>query len=134
VDAADEYGGRAEVYREFAGEEVAKALPFYRCVGCNGAVCGWGFCGAAIAGTDFMFACRSCVCRHPLYERLRECGARDWRGDSRDGIDRMRRRTERRIGATIVQEARDFPHGWRDVMLADADGYGLGTGRGDSKQ
>lgn len=26
-------------------------------------------------------------------------------------------------GATIVQPAADYPHGWRDVMLADPDGY-----------
>ncbi len=29
----------------------------------------------------------------------------------------------RKFGATIVQEAKDFPHGWRDVMVADPDGY-----------
>jgi uncharacterized glyoxalase superfamily protein PhnB len=26
-------------------------------------------------------------------------------------------------GATIVQPAADYPHGWRDVMVADPDGY-----------
>ena len=26
-------------------------------------------------------------------------------------------------GAVIIQSAQDFPHGWRDVMLADPDGY-----------
>jgi uncharacterized glyoxalase superfamily protein PhnB len=26
-------------------------------------------------------------------------------------------------GAKIIQPAMDFPHGWRDVMLEDPDGY-----------
>ena len=29
----------------------------------------------------------------------------------------------REAGATVIQATRDFPHGWRDVMLADPDGY-----------
>jgi uncharacterized glyoxalase superfamily protein PhnB len=27
------------------------------------------------------------------------------------------------LGATILQPAADFPHGWRDVILEDPDGY-----------
>jgi uncharacterized glyoxalase superfamily protein PhnB len=26
-------------------------------------------------------------------------------------------------GVKIIQPAMDFPHGWRDVMLEDPDGY-----------
>ena len=29
----------------------------------------------------------------------------------------------RRFGATILQPSQDMPHGWRDVIIADPDGY-----------
>jgi PhnB protein len=29
----------------------------------------------------------------------------------------------RAAGADIIQPSADFPHGWRDVILADPDGY-----------
>jgi uncharacterized glyoxalase superfamily protein PhnB len=31
-------------------------------------------------------------------------------------------------GATIVQPVADFPHGWRDVILEDPDGYTWAVG------
>jgi uncharacterized glyoxalase superfamily protein PhnB len=31
-------------------------------------------------------------------------------------------------GVTIIQPAADFPHGWRDVILADPDGYHWAVG------
>ena len=32
-------------------------------------------------------------------------------------------RRAKTAGARILQPAMDFPHGWRDVMLEDPDGY-----------
>jgi uncharacterized glyoxalase superfamily protein PhnB len=29
----------------------------------------------------------------------------------------------RKFGATILQPSQDMPHGWRDVIIADPDGY-----------
>lgn len=31
-------------------------------------------------------------------------------------------------GATILQESKDMPHGWRDVIVADPDGYTWAVG------
>jgi len=62
---------------------------------------------------------------HPLYERLQAPGLRGTGAELRVlGIDpdALEQRA-RAAGATIIQTARNFPHGWRDVMLADPDGY-----------
>jgi uncharacterized glyoxalase superfamily protein PhnB len=34
----------------------------------------------------------------------------------------------RKFGATILQRAQDMPHGWRDVIVADPDGYAWAVG------
>jgi uncharacterized glyoxalase superfamily protein PhnB len=36
--------------------------------------------------------------------------------------DSLQKRAEA-AGAVILQPAADFPHGWRDVILEDPDGY-----------
>ena len=62
---------------------------------------------------------------HPLYERLNTPGLRGTGAELRVlGIDpdSLEKRA-RAAGAMIIQPTRDFPHGWRDVMLADPDGY-----------
>ena len=33
-----------------------------------------------------------------------------------------------KVGATILQRAQDMPHGWRDVIVADPDGYAWAVG------
>ena len=73
---------------------------------------------------------------HPLYERLKTPGLRGTGAELRVlGMDpdSLEKRA-RAAGATIIQPARDFPHGWRDVMVADPDGYiwavGVATRKG----
>jgi uncharacterized glyoxalase superfamily protein PhnB len=34
----------------------------------------------------------------------------------------------RKFGATILQATQDMPHGWRDVIVADPDGYAWAVG------
>ena len=73
---------------------------------------------------------------HPLYERLVTSGLRGTGAELRVfGIDpdSLERRA-REAGATIIQTTRDFPHGWRDVMLADPDGYIWAVGVPTRKQ
>ena len=74
---------------------------------------------------EFMLHSDHTYDHHPLYERLRAPGLRGTGAELRVfGIDpdSLERRA-REAGATIIQTTRDFPHGWRDVMLADPDGY-----------
>ena len=73
---------------------------------------------------------------HPLYERLNTPGLRGTGAELRVlGIDpdSLEKRA-RAAGATIIQPARDFPHGWRDVMVADPDGYIWAVGVATRKQ
>ncbi len=74
---------------------------------------------------EFMLHADHTYDRHPLYGRLQTPGLRGTGAELRVfGIDpdSLERRA-REAGATIIQTTRDFPHGWRDVMLADPDGY-----------
>jgi len=61
----------------------------------------------------------------PLHSRRSEDGLRGNGAELRIlGVDpdQLEERA-RQAGATILQPARDFPHGWRDVMVVDPDGY-----------
>jgi uncharacterized glyoxalase superfamily protein PhnB len=106
--------------------DVAKAIPFYRDVlEATVRYADGDFAALAIAGTDFMLHADHTYDRHPLYMRLKNVDVRGIGAEIRVmGIDPDAAEARaKKFGAEIVQEARDFPHGWRDVMLADADGY-----------
>ena len=76
-------------------------------------------------GVEFMLHSDHTYDHHPLSARLQGSGKR---GDGAElrvmGIDPddLQERAEA-AGATILQPAADFPHGWRDVILEDPDGY-----------
>src|SRR5579871_4460268 len=101
---ADEYGRSLPKFTvNLLVRDVTKALPFYR---------------------DVLQADHS-YDRHPLSARVKGVAVRGIGAEIRVmGIDPDAAEARaRKFGAEIVQETRDFPHGWRDVMLADADGY-----------
>jgi uncharacterized glyoxalase superfamily protein PhnB len=124
---ADEYGRSLPKFTvNLLVRDVAKALPFYRDVlQATVRYSDGDFAALAIAGTDFMLHADHTYDRHPLHRRLRGAGVRGVGAEIRVmGIDpdAVEERAKK-FGAEIVQGARDFPHGWRDVMLADPDGY-----------
>lgn len=124
---ADDYGrGLPKFTVNLLVRDVAKALPFYRDV-LQAAVryADGDFAALAIAGTEFMLHADHAYDHHPLHARVKGITMRGVGAEIRVmGIDpdaaEARART---FGAEIVQQTRDFPHGWRDVMLADVDGY-----------
>lgn len=124
---ADEYGrGLPTFTMNLLVRDVAKALPFYRDVlQVTVRYSDGDFAALEIAGTDFMLHADHAYDRHPLYERVRGVKLRGVGAEIRVmGIDPDAAEARaKRFGSEIVQGARDFPHGWRDVMLADADGY-----------
>lgn len=124
---ADEYGrGLPKFTVNLLVRDVARALPFYRDVlQATVRYADGDFAALAIGGTDFMLHADHSYDQHPLYGRVKGVTVRGIGAEIRVmGIDpdAMEERA-RKFGAEIVQEARDFPHGWRDVMLADVDGY-----------
>jgi uncharacterized glyoxalase superfamily protein PhnB len=108
--------------------DVPKSVPFYRDVlGATVRYADEDFAALSLAGIEFMLHADHTYDRHPLYERLRQGGSAA-RGTGAElrvmGIDpdAVERRA-RASGVVVLQPAADFPHGWRDVMVVDPDGY-----------
>jgi uncharacterized glyoxalase superfamily protein PhnB len=106
--------------------DVGKAVPFYRDV--LGAVVRYAdedFAALALQGTEFMLHADHAYDGHPLHARLGPPGPRGTGAELRVmGIDPDQAEARaRQAKVKVVQPAGDFPHGWRDVMLEDPDGY-----------
>jgi len=124
---ADEYGRSLPKFTvNLLVRDVTRALPFYRDV-LQAAVrySDGDFAALEIGGNQFMLHADHSYDRHPLSTRVKGVAVRGIGAEIRVmGIDPDAAEARaRKFGAEIVQETRDFPHGWRDVMLADADGY-----------
>jgi uncharacterized glyoxalase superfamily protein PhnB len=83
------------------------------------------FAALTLQGTDFMLHSDHTYDHHPLYSRLSADGPRGTGAEIRVmGIDPDELQSRAiTAGAKIIQPAADFPHGWRDVILEDPDGY-----------
>ena len=131
---ADGYGrGLPKFTVNLLVRDVAKSVPFYKDVlGATVRYADEDFAALAIQGVDFMLHADHAYDHHPLYQRLRLAGPRGNGAELRVmGIDPDAAEARaKKAGAKIVQEARDFPHGWRDVMLEDPDGYVWAVGVG----
>ena len=139
---ADEYGRSLPKFTvNLLVKDVRKALPFYRDVlQATIRYTDGDFAALNLMGTDFMLHSDHTYDRHPLYGRVKDAKVRGIGAEIRVmGIDPDAAEARaKKFGAEIVQEARDFPHGWRDVMLADVDGYvwavGVAIGSGEAKK
>lgn len=106
--------------------DVARSLPFYKNVlGAGVLYSDDDFAALDLQGVEFMLHADHTYDHHPLYPRLQADGPRGNGVELRVmGIDPDALEARARAaGADIIQPAADFPHGWRDVMLADPDGY-----------
>lgn len=124
---ADEYGRSLPRFTlNLLVRKVERSLPFYRDVlGATVRYADADFAALNLNGLDFMLHADHTYDHHPVYARLQERGVRGTGAELRVlGIDPDALEARARAaGATILQPAKDFPHGWRDVMLADPDGY-----------
>ena len=90
------------------------------------------FIALEINGLKFMVHADHTYDRHPWFARLqaspsgRGLGA-EMRllGVDPDAIEARARKR----GAVVLQAAQDKPHGWREAIVADADGYAWAVGR-----
>jgi uncharacterized glyoxalase superfamily protein PhnB len=124
---ADEYGrGLPKFSVNLLVRDLTKSLRFYEDV--LGATVRYGdadFAAMTLHGVEFMLHSDHTYDHHPLFARLQRDGKR---GDGAElrvmGIDpdELQKRAEA-AGATILQPVADFPHGWRDVIVEDPDGY-----------
>jgi uncharacterized glyoxalase superfamily protein PhnB len=106
--------------------DMGNSVRFYRgVVGANVRYADGDFAALELLGWDFMLHADHTYDHHPLYSRLNSSGLR---GDGAElrflGVDpdAIEERA-RRAGATILQPAKDFAHGWREVTVGDPDGY-----------
>ena len=134
---ADDYGrGMRPFSVNLLVRDMRPSLAFYeRVLGATVRYADDDFAVLKLLDFEFMLHADLTYDHHPLYERLKVLGPRGTGAELRVfGIDpdSLERRA-REAGATVIQTTRDFPHGWRDVMLADPDGYIWAVGVPKSK-
>ena len=135
---ADDYGrGMRPFSVNLLVRDMRPSLAFYeRVLGATVRYADDDFAVLKLLDFEFMLHVDHTYDHHPLYERLKSPGVRGTGAELRVfGIDpdSLERRA-REAGTPIIQTTRNFPHGWRDVMLADPDGYiwavGVPTAKG----
>jgi uncharacterized glyoxalase superfamily protein PhnB len=124
---ADEYGrGLPKFSANLLVRSVSNSLPFYREVlGATVRYSDDDFAALSLLGIEFMLHADHAYDHHPLYAPLQAARERGVGAELRFlGLDpdKVGERAEH-AGATIVQPAKDFAHGWREVTLLDPDGY-----------
>jgi uncharacterized glyoxalase superfamily protein PhnB len=126
---ADEYGrGLPKFSVNLLVRDVLASLPFYRDVlGATAHYADEDFAALNLAGAEFMLHTDHAYDHHPMLKYIAGVapGRRGLGAELRVmGVDPDAAEARARAaGVTIVQPAADYPHGWRDVMLADPDGY-----------
>jgi uncharacterized glyoxalase superfamily protein PhnB len=124
---ADEYGRSLPAFTvNLVVRNVANSLPFYRDVlQATVHYADADFAALELNDIAFMLHADHTYDHHPLYARLQVPGLRGTGVEIRVmGIDPDALEARARAaGASVLQPSRDFPHGWRDVMLEDPDGY-----------
>lgn len=129
---ADEYGRALPSFTvNLMVRDVSVSIKFYKII-LDAAVIysDIDFAALQLHGLEFMLHADHTYDHHPWYSRLaaeerRGLGAelRLFAGDP----DKIEARA-REFGATILQPSQNKPHGWRDVIVADPDGYTWAVG------
>ena len=124
---ADEYGRNLPKFSaNLLVRKVETSVQFYRDVlGANIPYWDNDFAAVSILGIDFMLHADHAYDHHPLYPSLNAARERGVGAELRilgidpDQVEARARNSDVRI----VQQSKDFPHGWREVTLLDPDGY-----------
>ena len=124
---AEQYGRALPTFSvNLLVRDVRISLPFYRDVlGASVRYADADFAALHLPGVEFMLHADHSYDHHPLFARLKAGGPRGTGAELRVlGIDPdAAEGRARAAGVKILQPAMNFPHGWRDVMLEDPDGY-----------
>ena len=124
---AGEYGRQLPEFTvNLLVRDIESSLTFYRdVVSATVRYSDADFAALSLGGLQFMLHSDHAYDHHPLFARLQGAEKRGTGAELRlMGIDPDA--LEKRAlaaGATILQPVADFPHGWRDVILEDPDGY-----------
>ena len=124
---ADDYGCALPNFTvNLLVRDLERSLPFYRDVlRATVHYADEDFAALELQGTPFMLHADHAYDHHPYSPRLGVSGLRGTGVELRAlGVDPDAAESRARAAnALVLQPARDFPHGWRDVMLVDPDGY-----------
>jgi catechol 2,3-dioxygenase-like lactoylglutathione lyase family enzyme len=129
---ADEYGRTLPAFTvNLLVSDLARSLKFYRGVlGATVVYSDADFAALRLNNLDFMLHADHAYDHHPWHTRLKAGERRGLGAELRvfhadpDVIERR----AKQFGAVILQPAQDMPHGWRDVIVADPDGYAWAIG------
>jgi uncharacterized glyoxalase superfamily protein PhnB len=124
---ADQYGRSLPAFSvNLLVRDMQRSLPFYaEVLGATVRYADTDFAALSLSGVEFMLHADHTYDHHPLFARLQNEAQRGTGAELRVmGVDPDAVEARARaIGATILQPAADYPHGWRDIMVVDPDGY-----------
>lgn len=111
--------------------DVATSLPFYRDVlGMTAHYADLDIAALQLDATQIVLHADHTYDTQPWAARLAAAGKRGFGAEIRImGIDPdAAEQRARERGATVLHGSKDWPHGWRDVLLEDPDGYTFAVG------
>jgi len=129
---AEDYGRTLPLFTvNLLVSDVVKSIEFYtKVLGAKVVYADCDFTALRVRDLEFMLHADHAYDHHPWHSELT--------GGERRGLgaelrlfhidpDEVERRA-RDFGATILQTCQEKPHGWRDVIVADPDGYAWAVG------
>lgn len=130
--AADEYGRQLPQFSvNLIVADVSRSVAFYKNVLHTKQVYSdVDFAALEVSGLKFMLHADHTYNHHPWYARLVQTPRRGLGAELRlFGVnpDDVEARAKQH-GARLLQPATDKPHGWRDVIVEDPDGYAWAVG------
>ncbi len=124
---ADDYGRRLPRFTvNLLVRDVPRSVAFYKNVlGAREHYADPDMAALEVAGLEFMLHADHTYDQHPMAGRLAGSGPRGSGAELRllgvnpDDVEAR----ARKYGSAVLQAVTDKPHGWREVMVADPDGY-----------
>lgn len=124
---ADDYGRTLPFFSvNLLVADISKSIAFYtRVLGARVVYSDPDFAALRLGELDFMLHVDHAYDHHPWYQPLTAGERRGLGAELRlfhtdpDAIEARAKED----GATILQTSQEKPHGWRDVIVADPDGY-----------
>jgi catechol 2,3-dioxygenase-like lactoylglutathione lyase family enzyme len=129
---ADKYGRSLPAFTvNLLVRDIARSLPFYtQVLGATVHYSDPDFVALKAGGVEFMLHADHTYDHHPWHAALLGPAPRGLGAELRlfhldaDEVEAG----ARAIGASILKPAADSPHGWREVIVADPDGYAWAVG------